>query len=348
MIKRFLPSFIFLIIPALLLFAVWWSVYSSSEPDSEVPAFAARTEPERLTVYAPQVTESAQMAEPATEAVTEIPTATYADLRHIDLQYIEGEGLYPGRFAELEEVIRRHGRGVSVFYKDIISGDTFFYNELHEYFIASIIKAPYVMHIYRRAMKYGLCMDERIYTYRQEHHWGGTGRIQHMQVGTVFTLGELLHHAIRYSDNVAMNIMMSVFPRAEYTEYAAELGLPHLEKVRNITNGRVCAKCAAVYIKAIHEFIEEQNEFSAEFKEHLLNTTNVMIRADYPIARKYGWATDSFHDFGIIYNSRGPYLLAILSDRGSLAGDFPMFTEISRAVERHHNSRFEGRVLNHH
>ena len=325
MIKRFLQTFCFLIFSGVIIYTLWMFRNAAAGYGETVPVWGYKG-------YTLEAFSETHMA---------APTHNHAPLPLIEEEEIV---LCPERFDELKEVIRRHGAGVAVFYKDVISGDTFFYNKEQVFPIASIIKAPYAMYVYRLAMERGLCMDERIYTYTQAHHWGGTGRIQHMRVGTTFTLGELLHHAIRYSDNIAMNIMMSVFPREDFTEFAAELGIPHLENVRRITNGRICAECAAVYLRAMHEFIEEGNEFSEIFREHLLNTTNVMIRANYPIARKYGWATDSFHDIGIIYNDRGPYLLVILSDRGCLAGDFPMFTAISRAVERHHNSRFEERL----
>jgi beta-lactamase class A len=244
----------------------------------------------------------------------------------------------PGRFDEIGEIISRYGGGVSVFYKDLTNGETYFYNPEQRYFIASLIKAPYAVYVYKCAMA-GLCNLSDRYMYKKSYYMEGTGKIKEMEHGAVLTLEELIYYAIRWSDNIAMRMMTDIFPRAGFKDFAAEIGLPHLDDVLSITTGLICAECAAVYIEAVYNFIEENNPHSQTLKEYMLGTNerNRMIIASYPVVRKYGWAGKSFHDMGIVYNENRPYLIAILSDRDK--GDFAMFKEISLATERYNDSK---------
>ena len=65
----------------------------------------------------------------------------------------------------------------------------------------------------------------------------------------------------------------------------------------------------------------------------MLNTTNPMIVSDYPVVRKNGWATASFHDMAII-EAPHPYLLVILSDHEEgMSKDFTIFKTISQTIQ---------------
>jgi hypothetical protein len=252
------------------------------------------------------------------------------------------EHYMPENLVPVYRTIARYGGGVSVFYKDLINGEEFFYNPDRNYFIASLIKAPYAVYVYRQLMAgIGGNLDD-IYVYGASDFREGTGIIKNMAIGTELTLAQLIEYSIRHSDNVAMDKLRRIFPVDGFREYAAEIGLPHLADIRSsAVNGVICALCAAAYIKDIHDFIEEGNIYSEAFREHMLNTRNPMILSRYPIARKYGWAADSFHDFGIVYNDRRPYLLAILSDDNYTEGygEFSMFREISVAVQTYNDGK---------
>ena len=252
---------------------------------------------------------------------------------------------FTGKHAKLDKLIYQYcyGEGVSVFYKDLTDGDAYFYNAEQRYFIASLIKAPYVVYVYKSIMAMGDDYNpNQKYTYLESDYREGTGKIKNMEYGVSFTIDELISYAIRWSDNVAMDKLRKLFPVSGFTEYAAKIGLPHTWDILSAVNGRICAQCAAVYLEDIYQFIEENNPYSQILKDHMLHTINKMIYAGHPFARKYGWAEDSFHDMGIVYNPERPYLIAILSNRAGNAGDLAMFRTISLAIEDYHdNKKFE-------
>lgn len=229
---------------------------------------------------------------------------------------------------QIEQVIKGCGNGVSVFYQDITSGYSYTYNADQKYFIASIIKAPYCMYIYKLSSE-GKCDLDKRYTYASRHQSGGTGKIQFMKVGTSFSMRELLEYAIKYSDNVAMNMIKEAYPVDGYKKYAKTLGLTHFEDIKNATNGLLTAKDAGIYIHAIYQFINE-NPNGKELKTLMSSTSNPMITSKYPVIRKYGWAEQSFHDIAIVDAPR-PYLLCILTNHD---GDFTSFKKISTIIEK--------------
>lgn len=232
----------------------------------------------------------------------------------------------------LDTLIKSCGDGVSVFYKDLNSGYTYTYNGEQKYFIASLIKAPYCMYIYDLASQ-GKCDLNKRYTYEARHKLGGTGKIQDMPVGTSFTLEELIGYAIKYSDNVAMNILKENFPVEGYRAYAKDLGLKHPEDIKYGTNGNITAIDAGIYIEAINNFIAH-NTYGSRLKSHMLSTRNPMIIASYPVVRKYGWADASFHDMAIV-EAPYPYLLSICTNHD---GDYSTFKKISQLIEKYSQS----------
>lgn len=234
--------------------------------------------------------------------------------------------------AELDDLLAGYGEGVSVYFEDLESGYTYLYGADTRYFAASVMKAPYCLYLYDLVSQ-GKADLDAVYTYTAADTAGGTGVIQNMEVGSVFTLRELLHHLIVDSDNVALRILRRAFPADGFQAYAAALGLHRPEDVRHINDSYIHAADAGVYLRALYRFMEE-NPYGAELRELMMQTRNPMIRSGWPLARKYGWADKAFHDMGIVYAPH-PYALAILSDReDGTAQDFAMFRTISAALER--------------
>lgn len=255
----------------------------------------------------------------------------------------KAEGMSEEDIAVLTEIITRYGGNVSVYYKDIESEDTFLYNEEYKYFIASVVKAPYVMYILDLASQGKADLDKE-YTIEFVDIEEGTGKIQEFEeeeFPLTMTARDLLSYAIRYSDNTAVEALRKEdFTHIGYTEYAKELGLTHIEDVKYIVNGDITAADAGVYINAIYDFIQN-NEYGEFLKEEMLNTRHPMIYSKYPIIRKYGWADLSFHDFAII-DAPHPYMLVILTDKDEgKEEDYTFFAEFSRTVEKLHDQKYE-------
>ncbi|MEG0691541.1 MAG: serine hydrolase [Oscillospiraceae bacterium] len=231
---------------------------------------------------------------------------------------------------------------VSIYFEDIESGYVYTSNEDYKYFIASLIKAPYSMYLYTLAEQ-GNCDLNELFTIQFKDIQEGTGKIKEKkqeEFPLTMSVRELMSYSIRYSDNTAMEALRKRYNHVGYLEYAKSLGIHYPKDVAYMVNGKITAKDAGVFLKAIYNYIE-MGKYGHALKEDMSKTTNPMIRSNYPIVRKYGWAELSFHDMAIVYAPH-PYLLTILSDKGlGNSADYKLFADISRLIESFQAKRYE-------
>lgn len=153
----------------------------------------------------------------------------------------------------------------------------------------------------------------RIFTYTEDKKREGSGTIQYEPEGTEYTYRELCELAIRKSDNVAFYELRQVFGYSDFYAFNTRLGVNSTRK--NFNN--ITAADMAIYLREMYDFIENDENYGAAFKEWLCGSAHsVMIPyAVYPAqtAHKYGWDDEAYHDAAIVYNEH-PYLLVVLTD----------------------------------
>lgn len=232
-------------------------------------------------------------------------------------------------------------RSISIYFEDIQSGYSYSYNADRKYFIASLIKAPYCMYLYELAEQ-GKCDLNEIITIEYKDIQPGTGAIAKKkpeEFPLKLTVRELMREAIRSSDNTAMEKLRKKYDHTGYLPYATGLGLKYPQDVLRLVNGKITAVDAGIYAKAIYNYIQN-GKYGNELYDDMINTTNPLIRSEYKIARKYGWAELSLHDMAIVY-AKSPYVLAICTDASlGKESDNKLFAELSKAFERFHKKRY--------
>lgn len=221
---------------------------------------------------------------------------------------------------------------ISVYYENIETGYIYRYNADKVYYSASVIKAPFALYVYSLAESGAVNLTDT-YAYTSPVYRDGTGIIKNMTVGTAFTINELLEYSIRKSDNIAFRMLIEKYGAKEYREFVEEIG-GDTGFLKSVELADMTANEAGLFAKEIYKYIESDSKYGNQFKADLMSTTNPMIRSDYPIARKYGWSTKSFHDMAIVY-AGSPYVLIIMTDHeNGTPQDFAMFKEISKLVQQ--------------
>ena len=233
----------------------------------------------------------------------------------------------------LSNFIKKYKGNVSVYYQDLESGYTYTYKADQKYFAASLMKAPYCHYILQMAAE-GKCNLNEELTYTEKFYRGGTGIIQQEPYGSVYTIKTLIEYAIRYSDNIALRMLLDRFKTDGFKEFAEKQGVQDIEGIASVTNSSITVNDAAKYMNAIYNFIELDDTCGTLLKQYMGTTKNSMLTSSYPILRKYGWADASFHDMGIV-QAPHPYILIICSDRDDgTAADFNMFRNICSEIEK--------------
>jgi len=253
--------------------------------------------------------------------------------------------------SELDEFFYGAGNNVSVFFKNLDTGFTYTHNPERVFFAASLSKTNHAFYMFTLAERGYIDLNE-IHYYTVDDRWGGTGVLRFMDVDTPFTTRELLGLSIRESDNAAYRMLIRQTERGafSYRDLVSELGAS-TRMVQNIISQNTNAYDAGLWMYAIFNYIQSESRFGFYFKYDLMNTSltshpyfdrgantygrggdiNVsFIQADYPMARKYGWARNAFHEAAIVY-APSPYILIILSNMDS--GVHGLFGEISELMQ---------------
>jgi len=243
---------------------------------------------------------------------------------------------------ELDDILRRHGYNISVYYKNLASGFVYRHNADRVYFAASVTKAFYALYLFQLVEQGILCLDT-------EHHFtsadfmDGSGIIrERYPVGTAFTLRELLRLNVSYSDNIATLILVREHGAEGFRHFLTELGGNLYQMGWGIMDFNMSAEEAGLFLQEVHRYIEEGSEYALALKSDLLNNQYPFIVSDYPIASKTGWTSFyAWHDAAIVY-APSPYILVIFTDRGGWTeADFKDFEEISMAFQQFNTHWFE-------
>ena len=219
----------------------------------------------------------------------------------------------------LDNLLRRWGNNVSVYFENIETGFIYRYNPGRIYHGASVPKAPFSMYIYQKADRGETNLDSRIAFPR-----GGT-----------LTQREMLRRNLMYSCNDSTIGLRNAHGSAGYRRWVADLGGNPDWVWHSIMGSRLNVDEAARFARAIYDYIESDARHAAEFRRHLLNNRIPFIVSSYPIASKTGWTSTVQHDMAIIY-ADSPYILVILSSRITQRD----FREISMAFENFNNAWF--------
>ena len=248
---------------------------------------------------------------------------------------------YSPSTTHLDALLRRWGNNISVYFENLETGFVYMYNANSVYFSASVPKAFYALYLYQRAERGEIDLNSYI-TFTAADYFGGSGQIRHRYpFGAQISKRELLRLNLSYSDNIATLMLRRVHGLYGYRQFLAYLGANPNHVRNNIFNSQLTVGDAGTLARAIFNYIESDGNYSAEFREHLLNNQYPFIISDYPVASKTGWTRPTaWHDMAIVY-APSPYILVILSRRdGWTAQDYRDFAEISMAFQEFNSTWF--------
>ena len=241
----------------------------------------------------------------------------------------------------LDELLKRHGDDISVFFENIETGFVYRFNADRVYFSASVPKASYALYVYQLAEQ-GLVDLDSVHTFTSADAMGGSGIIFHQYpLGTRFTLRELLRLNLSESDNSATLMLRRIHGLDGYRRFLEAMGGNPDFVGDRIMNSDLTANEAGLFAREIFAYIESGGRYSEEFKAALLDNQFPFIVSDYPVASKTGWTRPiAWHDMAIVY-APSPFILVILSARNGWSdADYADFAEISMAFQRFNDKWF--------
>lgn len=234
---------------------------------------------------------------------------------------------------QLESYINTRPGNVSVYVKDLTTGKTLNIESDKVYTAASTIKMPLILYVYELAAQGKIDMDTKL-TYTSEYYAQGTGILQDEPFGGQYTIRELSHLSIKYSDNVAWRMLLGFIGQDNLTAYEKSLGAEAagMQNGRSVTTPEDMGK----YLDRLLAFSKEEPEYGEEVLDYLANTIfSEGIPQDLPediaVAHKIGALNDNIHDVGIVFGER-PYAITVFTDEAWEEVSLQTIADISRMV----------------
>lgn len=206
---------------------------------------------------------------------------------------------------------------------DINSEATICYNEEKYFPVASTVKAPFAMTCLWQVEE-GVYSLEDTMVYTEEYKVRGTGVIKNEKFGKVYTIKELVEHAIELSDDIGYLMLQGYFGYEKYNEFLKNMG-NRVTIGGGVKWGHTSARDSLRNWQEIYRYINSEGENAAFFASLLKNTNRSYIRnvlgEEYEVFNKMGWVQDQCcHDHAIVMDEQ-PYLLIIMTMGDVRAGN---------------------------
>lgn len=231
----------------------------------------------------------------------------------------------------LEEFIRQEQSRqtvdeVSVYFRDLEAGPVFGINELADFVPASLLKLPAVMAFLGEAETNSSILSERI-TYQTKYNTQNDVQNIHpdktLQLNRSYTIKELLEYTVKYSDNVAYDLLENY----QFTKRPGNLERVYLELGLLVPRDRFDAVIDVKRYASLFRILYNISYLNPTLSEVLLSwlsgsTFDDGIVAGVPkgiaVANKFGErgmpdSVTQLHDCGIVYYPNNPYLLCVMT-----------------------------------
>lgn len=232
----------------------------------------------------------------------------------------------------VEEVFAKDAKGSYGFYfEDLVTGAWLGINEREEFMPISLLKVPLMIAILKEVEAGNMSFNDEIEILASDldYSWGDLANKQ----GEKFTVRELLDYMISDSDNTAFRALMRITPIERLSETFLAVGLP-ADTERAITPKSYSNMLRSLYLSSYLR--RPMSEIGLNIMLYTKYNSQIPagLPSNVPVAHKVGFFFEkgSFHDCGIIYVPKKPYILCVMSkDSGKLEAD-KVISSVSKIV----------------
>lgn len=229
----------------------------------------------------------------------------------------------------IEEKIKNEGiKSVSVYFRDLNNGPTMEIGGDEGFTPASLLKVPLMMAYLKKAETNPAILKMKMtYELQLDGNFGNTMQnikpAQILESGKEYTVEELIGRMVAYSDNSAANLLLTNMEDDFLTEVYTDLGIevPSVQKTENFMTVKEYASFFRILYNASY-LDRNMSEKALQFLSE--SQYNDGLRSGVPtnitLAHKFGERVFDnifqLHDCGVIYHSKSPYILCLMT-RGS-------------------------------
>lgn len=255
-------------------------------------------------------------------------TTTYNKKNFIDIQATDEDfEISDKRWNDISKLVKNYAwsNTSSFALYDINSGVKITYNADWYVSTASTVKAPYIMYVLSQEIDKGNAKLSDKLTYEKRFYNNGSGNIKYSSYGTKYTIKEVIHEILYSSDNCGYLMLQDHFGVKNYNKWLKSIGCKTFVDGVYVKWGNVSANDSCRIWQEIYKYFSngKNGEF---FKKELLGTGYSPIRKNlgnkYKVANKFGGSELGWHDTGIVFAGKNPYILILLTNDSYLHPDY--------------------------
>lgn len=203
---------------------------------------------------------------------------------------------------------------ISIYFEYLPTGANIAVNKDAEFFPASLLKLPVAMVVAKKVADGKWQWKNELVLMRNDKD-DKFGDLYNYQIGTSFTIEELVRRALAESDNTAYRILLRNLDQGELESMHQHLGLDKFFS----TDGKISAKNYSVILRALYSSSYLPEEYSQKLLGIMAKSKfNQYLASGLPenviFAHKIGLSDeqDVVLDSGIVYLPDRPYILSVM------------------------------------
>jgi beta-lactamase class A len=218
---------------------------------------------------------------------------------------------------------------------------------------ASLAKIP-IMLAYQSAAKEGKVNLSEKYELKGADKTDGSGILKTFKAGSVFSIDDMIYLMITQSDNTASNILISRLGMETLNQYFARMGFKRTNLSRKMMDFKARKNGIENYTSAGDMALALERLYNGKFidiptsKKCLRFLASQKVNDRIPkklpentvVAHKTGLENGICHDVGIVYTSKGNFLICVLTkhQNKSARETKRLIQDISLAAYNYYNS----------
>lgn len=234
------------------------------------------------------------------------------------------EDFTPELNAFVEDLESHNGiREISVYYRDLNNGPVIGVDQTNSYAPASLLKVPILISYLKWAEDKPGVLEEKV-TFTNPVNVGYVQEFAPtvpLEVGRTYTTKELLETMIKYSDNQAVVLLFKRLPASYQKELYELLGVD--ADLITDPSKALTIRQYSIFFRVLFNasfLTRENSEYALDLLTRTTFENGVRAGVPYPttVAHKFGErktadGLQQFHDCGIVYYPKHPYLLCVMT-----------------------------------
>lgn len=242
----------------------------------------------------------------------------------------------------------------SVYYRDLNNGPWYGYNEKGYFAPASLMKLPIMISLLKYAEDNPVILEKKVIIEQKDVDKVLEQNIKpkkSVQVGTSYSMLDLVNYMIRESDNVAFSAVIENFPEQQYTnETFQQVGVDaKIENSQLVLRTKDYAGFFRVLYNASY-LNKDNSELALKILSESSFNNGLVARLpkDIIVAHKFGerdfegnglnldlvtqGGVKQMHDCGIVYYPQKPYILCVMTRGTDLKNQANFIADISSFI----------------